>query len=561
MKRRTWVLIVASTAALAGCSMITDFLGGSTDGEKKPGGSGTPTAVEKPLIDGAASGTKALYRGQRVAILSNTVGATIHYTLDEAEPSSASPLYSAALLVKKTTTIKAVAVKAGMTDSPVSTVTFSLDQGPLETVSLDASAMDFSLSSTSPTVSLASSEAMTKVRYVFQGFEASSPLPLVVADDLSAAPSATSAVSLSLNAHFPNGKWELREIRIDTAAAEHRYLYSQAGNDDPNLVATYDHGSRAPGATAWPALETAVYLDGGRPSLAITGAASGDAAAPTVSSVAISGSLSGQGGRYKPGDILKVTVTASEASAIANMTVKLLPKDLAYQQWGLPGQLFGSIDGLNFFGFLEDIEKKGPGVYEATLTLGDYGFPFDLYPVVTVDDIWRNEATYYCDAGKADLSAYSVSSAGYASTGTSQDGQSNPQGSLPIPSIPFASTAFAAAAASPAAPGEAWHDFSLVSGGMDAYAYSVVQGTRYYFQTNDGNGGGGTNSATGMKYSLLNADYRWESYGPTGNYNAAQNARSFIASQTGNFYVIARMNGSTGSTAAHRLMTTAPTAP
>lgn len=550
--------------------MLTDLLGGSQDGKKDPGGSGTPTVVGQPLINGETTGTRICDQGQSVAILCDTIGAAIHYTLDGTEPSAASVQYATALTIKKTTTIKAIAMMAGMTDSPVSTVTFSLDQGPLETVVLDASAMDFSVSSASPTISLASSEAMTKARYVFQGFDLSSPLPFVVVDDLSAAPKMTSAVSLGMNANFPNGKWELREIRIDTASAEHRYLYSQAGNNDPNLVAAYGHSSRALGASAWPTGPgTAVYLDGGKPSLTISGATATDVSAPAVSAVAVSSTGSGSGGAFKPGDALKVTVTTSEASAIANLTVKLLPKDRTYQQQGLPGQSVGSItDGNMNFNFLEDIAQTGAGVYEATMVVADNNFPFDLYPVVTVCDIWRNEATYYCDAGKADLIKYSVDAKGnhlgYASTGISQDGSANPIGSVPIPPIPFASKAFADAAASPATPGDAWHDFSVVAGGLEVYAYNIVQGTNYYFQTNDGNGGGGTNSATGMKYYLLWADGGFESLGPANgqNYNAAINKHTInMASQGGNFYVISRMTGTTGSTAAHRLTTVAPTAP
>jgi hypothetical protein len=569
MKKLTWVLIVASTVSLAGCSMIAGLFGGSSDDTKNPGGSNTPQVVERPFIDEAATGTKICYRGQSVAILSATIGAKIYYTIDASEPSSASTLYSIPIYVKKTTTIKALATKSGMTDSPVSTVTFSLDQGPLETVSLDDAAVNFSLSSTSPMVSLSSSEAMTRVRYVFQGNDSASPLPLVVVDNFSGTPSTTSVVSLGMNANFPNGEWELREIRLDTATSEHLYLYAQGGSDDQNLRADYDHSSRTIGASEWAGMGTAVYLDGGKPSVTISNAAASDTDAPTVSAVAVSGTGSGLAGAFLPGDRLTITVTTSEATALANLTVLLRPKDQDFQSWVGSGQGVGSItdENRNFYGFLEGIATTGANVYEATVVLEDNGFPFDLYPVVTVDDIWRNEATYYCDAAKADPTKYSVDARGnhlgYASTRTSQDEDMCPQGNVDIPSIPFDSTAFAAAKESLANPDGAWHDFAIAPGGFDVFAYTIASGTRYYFQTNDGNGGGGTNSATGMKYCLLNADYSWESYGPTGDYNDALNAHPFIASQSGKLYVIARMNvnGTSGSTAAHHLTTTAPTTP
>jgi Raf kinase inhibitor-like YbhB/YbcL family protein len=64
---------------------------------------------------------------QTVAITSATAGASIYYTTNGSTPTAASTLYSAPLTVSTTTTIKAVAIKAGMTDSAVATAAYTIN--------------------------------------------------------------------------------------------------------------------------------------------------------------------------------------------------------------------------------------------------------------------------------------------------------------------------------------------------------------------------------------------------------------------------------------------------
>ncbi len=78
-----------------------------------------PTA---PVI-GPAGGTFS--PGVRVAIACATPGATIYYTTNGTNPTTASNVYRSAIVLDRSTTIKAKAVKAGLSaDSLVTTATF-----------------------------------------------------------------------------------------------------------------------------------------------------------------------------------------------------------------------------------------------------------------------------------------------------------------------------------------------------------------------------------------------------------------------------------------------------
>ena len=67
---------------------------------------------------------------QSVTISCETTGATIYYTTDGSNPSASSTAYSGAITVGETTTIKAIAVKEGMTDSSVASTTYTISEGP-----------------------------------------------------------------------------------------------------------------------------------------------------------------------------------------------------------------------------------------------------------------------------------------------------------------------------------------------------------------------------------------------------------------------------------------------
>lgn len=71
---------------------------------------------------------------QTVSINCVTGGATIHYTTDGSEPTASSTLYSSAIEVAATTTIKAKAFKDGMTASAVAEAAYTINSSSTETV-------------------------------------------------------------------------------------------------------------------------------------------------------------------------------------------------------------------------------------------------------------------------------------------------------------------------------------------------------------------------------------------------------------------------------------------
>ncbi len=83
----------------------------------------TVSTVTAPIIN-----VTAVAGGQQVSISSGTSGATIHYTTDGSTPTASSSIYTAPFILTSSQTIKAFAVKAGMTDSSVVTESVSVSQ-------------------------------------------------------------------------------------------------------------------------------------------------------------------------------------------------------------------------------------------------------------------------------------------------------------------------------------------------------------------------------------------------------------------------------------------------
>ncbi len=86
-------------------------------------GAVVPTKVKAPTAS-AASGE--VVSGTKVSLSTATSGADIFYTLDGKTPTTASTKYTGSIEITKALTIKAIAVKSGMTDSQVSSFSYTI---------------------------------------------------------------------------------------------------------------------------------------------------------------------------------------------------------------------------------------------------------------------------------------------------------------------------------------------------------------------------------------------------------------------------------------------------
>ncbi len=120
---RTIAMLLCTAAALAGC-------GGSGSV-----GSSPPPLAAAPSFS-VSGGTYATL--QSVVISDNTPGATIYYTTNGTTPTTLSSTYSVPIAVTTNTTLQAIAVANGYTNSSVTSATYAIDfpaAPPIPTVS------------------------------------------------------------------------------------------------------------------------------------------------------------------------------------------------------------------------------------------------------------------------------------------------------------------------------------------------------------------------------------------------------------------------------------------
>jgi hypothetical protein len=72
--------------------------------------------------------TGIYYGTQSVTITSTTTGTTIYYTIDGSTPTTSSTLYSGAITISTKTTLKALAIKSGYTDSGIASASYTIFQ-------------------------------------------------------------------------------------------------------------------------------------------------------------------------------------------------------------------------------------------------------------------------------------------------------------------------------------------------------------------------------------------------------------------------------------------------
>jgi hypothetical protein len=93
----------------------------------------TPTFSPTPGIYTAA---------QSVTLSDSTPGATIYYTLNGGPPTTASTRYTTAFTVSATTTVNAIAMAAGYTNSPVGSATYTINSSGVAPISVGLTAAD-----------------------------------------------------------------------------------------------------------------------------------------------------------------------------------------------------------------------------------------------------------------------------------------------------------------------------------------------------------------------------------------------------------------------------------
>ena len=79
----------------------------------------------------ATPGAGLVTSGTAVTLTTGTADATIHYTLDGSEPTTASPVFSQPIVINQATTVKALAVKNGMKNSAIATFSYLIQDGAI----------------------------------------------------------------------------------------------------------------------------------------------------------------------------------------------------------------------------------------------------------------------------------------------------------------------------------------------------------------------------------------------------------------------------------------------
>ncbi|SHJ26919.1 The GLUG motif-containing protein [Geosporobacter subterraneus DSM 17957] len=90
------------------------------------GGGGGGSTVQQVATPAANPGAGAVAGGTEITLTTTTAGASIYYSLDGSTPTASSTLYEGAITITESVTIKAIAVKAGMTNSNVLTAVYTI---------------------------------------------------------------------------------------------------------------------------------------------------------------------------------------------------------------------------------------------------------------------------------------------------------------------------------------------------------------------------------------------------------------------------------------------------
>lgn len=111
------VTVDTGVRSYAGVPMVTSYTSAGLT-VAAPQSVATPTASP-------AGGTVA--KNTMMTLSTNTEGATIYYTTDGNDPTTSSTVYNSAIIIDRTLTIKAIAVKTGMANSEVMSQAYTVD--------------------------------------------------------------------------------------------------------------------------------------------------------------------------------------------------------------------------------------------------------------------------------------------------------------------------------------------------------------------------------------------------------------------------------------------------
>ena len=159
--------LTLSPSAQATSLSLTATLGSTLDGSAFPvSGTGawiTITTAAAPTFTPPAGNYAT---SQSVTLATTTAGAAIRYTTDGSTPSATvGTLYSGAITVNSTTTIRAIAYEAGMNDSSIGSATYTI----LQTVAAPAFNPVAGTYTTAQSVTLATTTAGAAIRYTTDG--------------------------------------------------------------------------------------------------------------------------------------------------------------------------------------------------------------------------------------------------------------------------------------------------------------------------------------------------------------------------------------------------------
>ncbi|RKP57243.1 carbohydrate-binding protein [Cohnella endophytica] len=125
---QSWTTITSTVTLAAGSQTLTLYanVGGYNVNWIQFASGSQPAKVATPTFS-PAGGTYAT--AQNVTLATATAGATIKYTTDGSTPTASSATYTAPFLVASTTSVKAIALKTGMTDSDAASATYKISTG------------------------------------------------------------------------------------------------------------------------------------------------------------------------------------------------------------------------------------------------------------------------------------------------------------------------------------------------------------------------------------------------------------------------------------------------